>query len=183
MGFQAFLGTSQVAATTPADWTVGQAVLTSSGLVYGQAASNVSDVSEYLGIPYAVPPVESLRFQPPVPYTGEGLSMNATSYGLICMQVDMFAGLPSNLPITPAGYELLQEYSADTPAISEDCLTLNVWTKPQTGDEKKAVMVSSLVHGAAATPGIRLMSISRSGFTEAASPAAAPPCPSTPESI
>jgi carboxylesterase type B len=24
---------------------------------------------------------------------------------------------------------------------SEDCLTLNVWTKPQTGEKKKAVMV------------------------------------------
>ena len=25
--------------------------------------------------------------------------------------------------------------------VSEDCLTLNVWTQPQTGDAKKAVMV------------------------------------------
>ena len=24
---------------------------------------------------------------------------------------------------------------------SEDCLTLNVWTKPQTGEDKKAVLV------------------------------------------
>jgi cholinesterase len=24
---------------------------------------------------------------------------------------------------------------------SEDCLTINVWTKPQTGDPKKAVMI------------------------------------------
>jgi hypothetical protein len=26
-------------------------------------------------------------------------------------------------------------------AFSEDCLTVNVWTKPQTGEKKKAVMV------------------------------------------
>jgi carboxylesterase type B len=25
--------------------------------------------------------------------------------------------------------------------MSEDCLTLNVWTKPQTGEKKKAVLV------------------------------------------
>jgi hypothetical protein len=130
---------------TRANWTIGQTVLTSSGSVLGHAASNVSEVSEYLGIPYAVPPVGSLRFQPPVPYTGEGLLVNATNYGFICMQVDMFAGIPSrekrDLPITPAGYELLKEYSEGIPPIDEDCLTLNVWTKPQTGGEKKAVMV------------------------------------------
>ncbi len=29
--------------------------------------------------------------------------------------------------------------------MSEDCLTLNIWTKPQTGESKKAVLV--WVHG------------------------------------
>jgi carboxylesterase type B len=29
--------------------------------------------------------------------------------------------------------------------MSEDCLTLNVWTKPQTGEKRKAVMV--YIHG------------------------------------
>jgi carboxylesterase type B len=27
---------------------------------------------------------------------------------------------------------------------SEDCLYLNIWTKPQTGEKKKAVMVRTL---------------------------------------
>lgn len=34
---------------------------------------------------------------------------------------------------------------------SEDCLTLNVWTKPQVGDRKKAVLV--WVYGGAYTVG------------------------------
>jgi hypothetical protein len=50
-------------------WSVGQTVNTSSGLVQGHAASNLPDVSEYLGIPYAQPPVGRLRFQPPLKFT------------------------------------------------------------------------------------------------------------------
>jgi hypothetical protein len=52
------------------EWSVGQTVDTTSGPVHGHAAANFSDVSEYLGIPYAQPPVANLRFQPPVKYTG-----------------------------------------------------------------------------------------------------------------
>lgn len=29
----------------------------------------------------------------------------------------------------------------DGDTFSEDCLTLNVWTKPQTGEKKKAVLI------------------------------------------
>lgn len=51
-------------------WTVGQTVQTTGGLVEGHAASVASGVSEYLGIPYAQPPVGRLRFQPPLRYNG-----------------------------------------------------------------------------------------------------------------
>jgi len=51
-------------------WEVGQIVRTTSGPVQGHAAANASDVSEYLGIPYAQPPVGNLRFQPPVRFNG-----------------------------------------------------------------------------------------------------------------
>lgn len=50
-------------------WTVGQAVKTTSGTVVGHPAPNVTDVSEYLGIPYAQAPIGNLRFAPPVGYT------------------------------------------------------------------------------------------------------------------
>lgn len=35
----------------------------------------------------------------------------------------------------------LGRWPGDPGPLSEDCLTLNVWTKPQTGDTKKAVLV------------------------------------------
>lgn len=58
-------------ACRPPKWIVGQTVQTSSGAVEGHAASTATEVSEYLGIPYAQPPVGSLRFQPPVRYSGK----------------------------------------------------------------------------------------------------------------
>lgn len=48
------------------EWAVGQTVNTTSGFIRGHGASNLTHVSEYLGIPYAEPPIGDLRFQPPV---------------------------------------------------------------------------------------------------------------------
>ena len=48
---------------------VGATVQTSSGPVTGHAAPNKTQVSEYLGIPFAQPPVGDLRFAAPQTYT------------------------------------------------------------------------------------------------------------------
>lgn len=61
------------------NWTVGQTVLTDSGPVSGHAALNASQVSEYLGIPFAVPPVGDLRFASPQKYSGNS-TINGTSF-------------------------------------------------------------------------------------------------------
>ena len=61
------------------NWTVGQTVQTSSGPVNGHAASNDSEVSEYLGIPFALPPVGDLRFAPPRNYSGTS-TINGTNF-------------------------------------------------------------------------------------------------------
>lgn len=66
-------------AQAPSNWTVGQVVLTSSGAVSGHAASDATGVSEYLGIPFAQPPVGELRFAPPVAYNGSG-AINGSSF-------------------------------------------------------------------------------------------------------
>jgi cholinesterase len=42
--------------------------------------------------------------------------------------------------VTEVGLETLAILS-NVGAYSEDCLYLNVWTKPQTGEKKKAVMI------------------------------------------
>jgi len=60
-------------------WTIGQTVSTSSGPVNGHAASNATQVSEYLGIPFAAPPVGDLRWAPPQQYKGTS-TINGTSF-------------------------------------------------------------------------------------------------------
>src|ERR1700760_1968122 len=61
------------------DWVIGQEVKTSSGTVKGHAGRLRKEVSEYVGIPYAKPPVGALRFAPPVKFTGTG-NVNASTY-------------------------------------------------------------------------------------------------------
>lgn len=54
----------------------------------------------------------------------------------------MFDNLPGGVVVTPQGVQdivsLLGQSSVD---YNEDCLTVNVWTKPQTGDKNKAVLM------------------------------------------
>lgn len=121
-------------------YTVGQAVNTTSGLVHGHSAPNATEVSEYLGIPFAEPPIGNLRFAPPVRYYGSGeLSGEAT--GKICPQL----GSLGSSAIDGSAAEGLPAFLLSLGGLNqkrdEDCLTINVWTKPQTSSAKKPVMV------------------------------------------
>lgn len=49
-------------------------VQTSNGFIVGHEAPNTSKVIEYLGIPYAQPPIGDLRFAAPVAYAGNARS-------------------------------------------------------------------------------------------------------------
>jgi carboxylesterase type B len=98
-----------------------------------------SGVSEYLGIPYAEPPVGNLRFAAPKPYKGKGV-VSGNSFGAGCIQ---------GLDPTQANNDVddgVLGYGEGMGGIknrnySEDCLTLNIWTKPGSGEKGKAVLI------------------------------------------
>jgi cholinesterase len=111
---------------------IGVPIKTTSGVVTGIAGQNDASVSAYLGIPFAHPPIGSLRFAAPVKYTSSN-ARNATSYAKNC---------PGNLAQSndTSGTSALS-------ATTDDCLYLNVWAPAaKSGDtSKKAVLV--WVHG------------------------------------
>ena len=90
------------------------------------------DVKQYHGIPYAAPPVGDLRWAPPAPVIPWEGVRDASEPGPICTQR---TGVPIAFyaPVRPK------------PERSEDCLTLNVWTRAARGDEGRPVMV--WIHG------------------------------------
>lgn len=142
---------------TTGNWTIGQAVKTKSGTIIGHAAPQAVNVSEYLGIPFAKPPVGNLRFAGPVAFTGAAV-INQTSYPPNCPQNAVSLPGLTEAP-TVQFIEYLQGIgSGPNTNLNEDCLYLNVWTKPQTGDTKKAVMVwfypGGFRSGGTANPGI-----------------------------
>jgi para-nitrobenzyl esterase len=89
-----------------------------------------SAVSVYKGIPYAKPPTGELRWRPPVPTPPWDGVRDAREFGHACLQP----------PPQPTGI-----YSGGIASLSEDCLTLNVWTP--NGARKRPVMV--WIHGGA----------------------------------
>lgn len=171
------LVTASVLEVRNSTWTVGQTVQTSSGPVAGHPASNNSLVSEYLGIPYGQSPTGDLRFAAPVKFTGSA-ALNGSSFVSLdrireALLLTIYQGYscpvknsPMSAPtaaeidaanVTVAGALTLSLLSNSKGVYSEDCLNLNVWTKPQTGDAKKAVLVwiygGGFTSGSSATAG------------------------------
>jgi para-nitrobenzyl esterase len=102
----------------------GPVALTRSGAVQGKT---VSGVSEFLGIPYAAPPTGRLRWRAPEPPARWRGLRPATAFGPHCPQPGSAAGT------------------------SENCLFVNVFTKPGASRAGRPVMV--WVHGGALVTG------------------------------
>ena len=96
----------------------GQGVLTGFTTLYREPdfLDLSTSVDQYLGVPYAQPPVGDLRFADPLPYVIHG-SYNATKDRDQCQQNSRLSNLPSP-PFPPDSGR----------GISEDCLFLTICT-------------------------------------------------------
>lgn len=116
---------------------------TANGPITGHVADNSPCVVEYLGIPYAKPPVDELRFAPPQRITSYSKTpFEATRFGYDCpLSPSKKVDYPD---MTPQAQRIISYFAsgAGTPQ-SEDCLTLNIWSKATSNSAKtnKPVLV------------------------------------------
>ncbi|XP_066264896.1 cocaine esterase-like [Branchiostoma lanceolatum] len=100
----------------------------------------------FKGIPYAAPPVGDLRFRPPQdPVAWSGIR-DATTFGDACPQFNDWARFQNSTDV-PAGF--LSLFAVGN--MSEDCLSLNVYTSDVSPTANLPVMV--WIHGGAFTLG------------------------------
>lgn len=107
--------------TTPSPLTVK----TTSGTYTGHLNPSLPSVHQWLGIPYGRPPLNSLRFMPPLPSIDHGPSLAATAYKPVCFQ--------DSGNKTGIFWEVVPEFQNQDKQ-SEDCLYLNIWA-PRRGTE------------------------------------------------
>jgi para-nitrobenzyl esterase len=100
-------------------------VKTTAGAVRGTTIAGTA-TRVFKGIPYAAPPVGELRWQAPRPAVAWEGVREATKYGAACLQGKIFGDINFN-------------------ELSEDCLTLNVWTPAKSAKDRLPVMV--WIHG------------------------------------
>jgi para-nitrobenzyl esterase len=116
-----------------------------SGVISGYY-NKQTGVTAYKGIPFAAPPVGSLRWKPPQPVQPWSGIKNCIQFG------------PSPMQPKPISFLFLgPEFVVPASPLNEDCLYINVWTATSTAEEKRPVLVwiygGGFVTGGAAAPG------------------------------
>jgi len=103
----------------------------------GTFAEAVPTVAVFKGIPFAAPPVGDLRWREPLPSQPRAGTLQATAFAPACYQD---AYLTDWYRRVGAAFGAPASAFVD-PAVSEDCLYLNVWTPRLDGKAKLPVMV------------------------------------------
>src|ERR1022692_1743765 len=124
-----------VLATSAVTLAQSARALTESGAIAGVRESGLN---VYKGVPFAAPPVGDLRWRPPAhaaPWTG---TRKTDAFAPACMQTGV--SMPGETP----------------PAVSEDCLYLNIWTPAKSPQKPLPVIVwiygGGLINGSASMP-------------------------------
>lgn len=102
-----------------------------SGKLQGVAETRLSPLKIFRGIPFAAPPVGDLRWREPQPVLPWSGTRQATKFAPRCMQQPLFSDMMFR-----------------SPAPSEDCLYLNVWTPaPLNGTQRHKLPVLMYIYG------------------------------------
>lgn len=72
----------------PAAVLASSSVTVDAGTLYGEKCNNGQNAVYYKGIPFAEPPIGTLRFEPPKAYTKKypNGALNATTHAATCIQ-------------------------------------------------------------------------------------------------
>ena len=84
----------------------------------------------FLNVPYAAPPMGSLRFNAPQPYANTYQDRDASQYGAACI-----------------GYNSMTSISQVYAEMSEDCLTLNIVRPSDASSKSISLPVMVWIHG------------------------------------
>ncbi|EME77645.1 uncharacterized protein MYCFIDRAFT_108978, partial [Pseudocercospora fijiensis CIRAD86] len=118
-------------------------VSTTSGRMHGKIGDTYPSVRQFLGIPYAQPPLGDLRWAAPEPLWQPDARIAATEYTPQCMQVAGDAPTIYNQELAdPKNQEFLEEIG-----VSEDCLTLSVYAPSVNRTKSESLPVLIWVHG------------------------------------
>jgi len=89
-----------------------------------EGTTEASGIYAYRGIPFAEPPIDDLRWQPPQPGRNWTGVRNAKQFGPRCVQSPVFGDMVFR-----------------STGMSEDCLYLNVWTPVSSSNDRLPVLV------------------------------------------
>jgi len=118
------------ASFNPADSTRSFKKIKVDGGFISGTVNKDKDIHIFKGIPFAAPPLGELRWkapQPVIPWTG---TRACTAFGASPMQA------------SPVPFSMwTSEFLIPKEPISEDCLTLNIWTGAKSDNEQRPVLV------------------------------------------